>query len=67
LEKVRKGGKRLENVGIDGGLIGAYACMQIIQVIVKSLEKHGFKKAGSFKGYYFIDDRYIDILTYAYP
>gem|GEM_PF-4348352 len=27
LQKVRKGCKRLEKVGIDGGLIGAYACM----------------------------------------
>jgi len=63
LEKVRKGWKK---VGIDGGLIGAYACMQISQVIVKSLEKHGFKKAGSFKGY-FLDDRYVDALTYTYP
>ena len=63
---MRKGGKRLEKVGIDGGLIGAYACMQISQVIVKSLEKHGFKKAGSFRGY-FLDDRYVDALTYTYP
>ncbi|TET21119.1 GNAT family N-acetyltransferase [Candidatus Bathyarchaeota archaeon] len=36
------------------------------QVIVKSLEKHGFKKTGAFKGYYFIDDHYVDALTYAY-
>gem|GEM_PF-5407439 len=43
-----------------------HACMQISQVIVKSLEKHGFKKAGSFKGY-FLDDRYVDALTYTYP
>ena len=41
--------------------------MQISQVIVKSLEKHGFKKTGSFKGYYFIDGHYVDALTYAYP
>ena len=43
-----------------------HACIQISQVIVKSLEKHGFKKAGSIKGYFF-DGRYVDALTYTYP
>ena len=37
------------------------------QVIAESLEKHGFKKTGALKGYYFIDDHYVDALTYAYP
>ena len=37
------------------------------QVIVKSFERHCFKKTGALKGYYFIDEHYVDALTYAYP
>ena len=37
------------------------------QVIAESLEKQGFKKTGALKGYYFIEDHYVDALTYAYP
>ncbi|MCK4482739.1 GNAT family N-acetyltransferase [Candidatus Bathyarchaeota archaeon] len=35
--------------------------------LTQVFEKYGFKKTGAWKGYYFIDDHYVDALSYAYP
>jgi len=34
--------------------------------LTEVFEKHGFKKAGAWKGYYFIDAAYVDALSYVY-
>lgn len=35
-------------------------------VLMAAFEKHGFKKVGTWKGYYFIDGHYVDAVSYAY-
>lgn len=38
-----------------------------ISFLAEVFEKNGFKKTGSWKGYYFMDEGYVDALSYVYP